>query len=73
MKSATICFICKKLVKTSDTYNVQVEETTRNYDEPNKLCIGTQKFKTKICRKDARLAGYKVKKVKKPVKKEVVK
>jgi hypothetical protein len=73
MKSATICFICKKLVKTVDTYNVQVEETTKQVTSMGTNSVVTNKFKTKICRKDAKLAGYKVKKTKKPVKKEVIK
>ncbi len=71
MKSAIICFNCKKLKKFSESYAVKI--TIYEYKQITVgVVITSEEFhevKARICRLCAKKAGYKVKKIKKLIKK----
>ena len=73
MKTAIICYNCKKLKKESESYALKINgfiET--NLNEMGQVTSKKDAaLKVKICRPCAKRMGYKVKTIKKEVKKYV--
>jgi len=60
MKTATVCYICKKIKRTSEMYNVKLTEFVPGtiLDGPT---IAKVENKILVCRVDAKKMGYSVK------------
>ena len=72
MKSAIVCYVCKKAKKFSETYAVKITDYSvmPQLTDIQKVVYTFPQLKVRVCRFDIKKMGYKAKTVKPKVKLE---